>query len=99
MKKHNYLARVIARMAKEAELRVNVEPDTYGLLLGEFSKSECRRIFPKRINKQYRDRFEEVLNAIEFVASPTCGMEEVAKRLYVQTYIAALPPGLYWFEN
>jgi hypothetical protein len=92
MKKHNFLARVIARMAKEAGLRVNVEPDTFGLLLGEFSKSECKRIFPKRVDKQYRDRFQEVLNAIEFVAAPTCDMDEVAKRIYIQAYIDALPP-------
>ena len=46
MKKHNFLIliRVLARAAKQAGLRVNVEPDTHGLLLGEFSKSECRRI-------------------------------------------------------
>jgi hypothetical protein len=90
-KKHNYVARVIARMAKEAGLRVNVEPDTYGLLLGEFSKAECRKIFPKHISKHYRDKFQEVLDAIELVASPTCTMDVVAKRVYVQTRVDALP--------
>ena len=80
-KKHNYVARVIARMAKEAGLRVNVEPDTYGLLLGEFSKAECRKIFPKHISKHYRDKFQEVLDAIELVASPTCTMTTAAQHL------------------
>lgn len=36
-KKHN----------KAAGLQVHWEPDTYTLLLGQFSKAECRRIFPK----------------------------------------------------
>jgi hypothetical protein len=91
LKKHNYLARVIARAAKEAGLRVNVEPDTHGLLLGEFSKSECRRIFPKATSKKYRDKFNEVINAIELVASPACGMDQAAKHAYVQARIDALP--------
>lgn len=91
MKKHNYLIRVLARAAREAGLRVKEEPDTYGLLLGEFSKAECRRIFPKHVSKPYRDKFNEVLNAIDMVASPACHMDDTAKHAYVQARIDALP--------
>jgi hypothetical protein len=91
LKKHNFLIRVLARAAKEAGLRVSVEPDTHGLLLGEFSKSECRRIFPKYVSKLYRDKFNEVMNAIDLVASPSCAMDEAAKHAYVQARIDQLP--------
>ena len=91
MKKHNYLVRVLARAAKEAGLRVNVEPDTHTLLLGEFSKAECRRIFPKYVSKYYKDKFCEVLNAIETVASRVCSMTDAEKHAYVQVRIDQLP--------
>lgn len=91
MKKHNYLMRVLARAAKEAGLRVASEPDTHGLLLGEFSKSECRRIFPKAVAKHYRDRFNAVINALELVASPACTMTQTERTTYVQQRIDALP--------
>src|SRR4051812_27872839 len=54
MQKHNTLARVVANAAKEAGLRVSLEPDTHSLLLGEFSKLECRRIFPKKTSRDYK---------------------------------------------
>jgi hypothetical protein len=91
MKKHNFLIRILARAAKEAGLRTDVEPSTHGLLLGQFSKAECRRIFPKRVNKRYKDKFLEVLNAIDLVASPLCELDEQAKLKYVQARIEALP--------
>jgi hypothetical protein len=91
LKKHNYLVRVLARAAKEAGLRVNVEPDTHGLLLGEFPKSECRRIFPKHSSKRYRDKFNEVLNAIDLIASAACEMNDAEKHRYVQARIDDLP--------
>jgi hypothetical protein len=91
MKKHNFIIRVLARAAKEAGLRVSVEPDTHGLLLGDFSKSACRRIFPKYVSKQYKDKFNEVMNAIDLVASPACAMDEAAKHAYVQARIDQLP--------
>ena len=91
MKKHNFLIRVIARAAKEAGLRVDVEPHTHSLLLGEFAKSECRRIFPKHASKRYRDKFNEVINAIDLVASPNCSLDEAAKHAYVQAKVDQLP--------
>jgi hypothetical protein len=91
MKKHNFIVRVLARAAKDAGLRVREEPDTHGLLLGEFSKAQCRRIFPKHIHKHYKDKFAAVLNAIELVASPSCAMSDAEKHAYVQVRIDALP--------
>ena len=91
MKKHNFVGRVIARAAKEAELNVRVEPDTHSLLLGEFSKSECRRIFPKFVSKHYRNKFDEVIAATEMVASPTCELSSEAKKAVVQAKVDALP--------
>jgi hypothetical protein len=61
------------------------------LLLGEFSKAECRRIFPKRVNLRYREKFNAVMNAIDLVASPSCTMSESAKYSYVQARVDELP--------
>src|SRR6185437_8584513 len=91
MRKHNYLVRVLASAAKEAGLRIYVEPDTYTLLLGEFSKAECRRIFPKKASKLYKEKFEAVLKAVEFVASPECKLDDPAKQAHVRQLIDALP--------
>lgn len=71
MKKHNYLARVIGKAAKEAGLRVTLEPDTHSLLLGEFSKAECRRIFPRHASARYKELFKDVLAALDLVAKPS----------------------------
>ena len=91
MKKHNFITRVLARAGKDAELSVRVEPDTHSLLLGEFSKSDCRRVFPKYVSKNYREKFDEVIAATELVASPTCALSEEAKRALVTSKVDALP--------
>jgi len=70
---------------------VRVEPDTHSLLLGEFSKSECRRVFPKYVSKPFRAKFDEVIAATELVASPTCDLTAEAKRALVQSKVDALP--------
>ena len=46
-KKHNNVVMTLMAAAQAAGLQVHWEPDTYTLLLGQFSKAECRRIFPK----------------------------------------------------
>lgn len=91
MKKHNFLTRVVAKAGKEAGLNVKVEPDTFGLLLGEFSKSDCKRVFPKHASKSYREKFEAVITAAELVASPSCALSDEAKRTLVQSKVDALP--------
>ena len=61
---------------------------TYSLLLGEFSKRDCRRIFPKGASKQYLEKFQAVLNALEVVSSPACTITDAEKASYVQIRIA-----------
>jgi hypothetical protein len=90
-KKHTYLSRVVVQAAMEAGLAVRVEPDTHNLLLGEFSKADCRRIFPKYASKQYQEKFQAVLNALEVVSSPACTISAEEKTAYVQARIDALP--------
>jgi hypothetical protein len=77
MKKHNFINRVLARAGKDAG--------------GEFSKSDCRRVFPKHVSKNYRDKFDEVVAVTELVASPTCELSEEAKRALVKSKVDALP--------
>ena len=89
MRKHNFLVRVLARAAKEAGLKLAVEPDTFGLLLGEFSKTDCRRIFPKASSKLYKERFQSVLQAVDLVASPACTLDAAAKQALVQAHRCA----------
>jgi hypothetical protein len=91
MKKHSFINRVLARAGKEAGLSVRVEPDTHSLLLGEFSKSECKLIFPKFVSKDYRERFDAVIAATELVASPTCELSGENKRALVKSKVDALP--------
>ena len=90
-KKHMYLTRVVVQAAKDAGLNVTAEPDTHGLLLGEFSKADCRRIFPKYASKLYQERFQAVLNALEVISSPACVISAEEKAAYVQIRIDALP--------
>ena len=59
---------------------------------GQFSKRECRHIFPKHTSQLYRDKFNEILNAIDLIASPSCTLDERGKEAYIQQRIDALPP-------
>ena len=71
---------------------MRTEPDTHSLLLGELSKSDCRRIFPKQYaSKDYRDKFDAFIAATELVASPSCELSVEARRALVQSKIDALP--------
>ena len=72
-------------------MRARAEPDTYNLLLGDFSQANCKRMFPRRTSKLYRDRVNAVVNAVELISSPSCAMSDAEKRDYVQTRIDALP--------
>jgi hypothetical protein len=91
MKRHSFIARVVNQAAKEAGLNVHSEPDTYGLLLGEFTKADCRRLFPKQGSRAYEEKFKAVLNALDLVASPACTIPESEKVAYVRTRMDALP--------
>ena len=90
-RRHNYIMRVLVSAAKEAGLEAKAEPDTYSLLLGDFSQANCKRLFPKRVSKLYKERVSAVVNAVELVSSPACTLSEPDKRAYVQVRIDALP--------
>jgi hypothetical protein len=90
-KKHMYLSRVVVQAAMEAGLNVRAEPGTYDLLLGEFSRADCRRIFPKYASKVYQEKFQAVLNALEVISSPACTISAEEKATYVQARIDQLP--------
>jgi hypothetical protein len=72
-------------------LNTKVEPDTFNLLLGDFSQANCKRMFPKRASKLYKDRVNAVVNAVELVSSPSCVLTDAEKRAYVQVRIDDLP--------
>jgi hypothetical protein len=50
--------------AQAAGLQVHWEPDTYTLLLGQFSKAECRRIFPKWTTKEYDTKLTQIIDTV-----------------------------------
>ena len=90
-RRHNYIMRVLASVASEAGLNVRVEPDTFSLLLGDFSQASCKRMFPKNASQLYKDRVNAVVNAVDLVSSPSCTLSDPDKRVYVQERIDALP--------
>ena len=67
IRKHDTIKRVVAAFAQEAGLVTRCEPDTHSLLLGEFSKADCRRIFPKQMSKAYRAAFDNLSQAQVFM--------------------------------
>jgi hypothetical protein len=90
-KKHNALLRVIKVASREAGLTVSCEPDTHALLLCEFSKPDCRRIFPKATTPEYKKQFKELLAVIESVAAPNCTLSATEKQKVIQTQADKLP--------
>ena len=89
--KRRNLMRVIADAAQEAGLATRCEPDTHSLLLGEFSPSECRRVFPKHMSKPYQVAFEKLTQAQAFIASVDCNFTLEEKQIYIQKKIDLLP--------
>ncbi len=89
--KHRALMRVIHNAAKTAGLQTCYEPDTHSLLLGEFSKADCRRVFPKAMSKAYKSGFEKVSQAADFIASAACTLSVEEKQNLIQSQIDLLP--------
>ena len=89
--KHRNIMRVIVRAAQEAGLSSRCEPDTHSLLLGEFSKADCRRVFPKAASKAYKAAFEKLSQATDFIASASCSLSPEEKQHLIQTQIDLLP--------
>ena len=89
-RKHNLIVKALAAAAKEAGLEVKCKLDTYALLLSNFSKAECRRIFPKDASLLYKQRFAELLAAIEKVELDlTTPLKQ--KQAYLKSIIQQLP--------
>ena len=82
--------RVIADCAQEAVLSTRCEPDTHSLLLGEFSKADCRRVFPKQRSKPYQAVFDKFSQVQAFIASVDCTYS-FEKKNYLQNKIDLLP--------
>ena len=89
--KHRNIMRVLVRAAQEAGLSSRCEPDTHSLLLGEFSKADCRRVFPKAASKAYKTAFEKLSQATDFISSPSCSLSSEEKQNLIQTQIDLLP--------
>jgi len=91
MVKHRNVIDVLANAAREAGLETKKEPDTHSLLLGEFSKTDCRRVFPSKVSSAYKAGFEALSQASDFIASAACGLSSEEKSVYMQNKIDALP--------
>jgi hypothetical protein len=91
MQKHSNIVNVLVTLAKEAGLETRKEPDTYSLLLGEFSKKECQRVFPKRVDKAYKAGFQSLSQAVDLTSSADCTFTIEQKQSYIQNQIDKLP--------
>ena len=89
--KHQGLMRVIVSAAQQAGLTPRIEPDTHSLLLGEFSKADCRRVFPKATSKAYKEAFEAVSKAVDRTSSIHCTLSTEEKQTLIQSKIDLLP--------
>ena len=65
---------------------MRAEPDTFSLLLGQFSREECRRIFPKRSSKAHKAHLAEAAKALT-----NNGLTEDQKQALIQQKINLLP--------
>jgi hypothetical protein len=82
---------VIKVAAREAGLSVSCEPDTHSLLLGEFSKPDCRRIFPKVTTPEYKQCFANLVATLDVVTAPTCTLSNLEKQQLIQVQTDKLP--------
>ena len=67
-KKHSNVVAALVLAAKQAGLKEAVEPSTHSLLQGQFSKEECRRLFPKHALKDYVTKCSD-LAAAEIISN------------------------------
>ena len=91
-RKHNNFIRVIMLAAKEAGLIAKSEPDSHSLLLGEFSKQDCRRLFPKQASKKYKVAFDQLVRAFDTVSAPQCTLSKTEKDSLLRQCLDAMPP-------
>jgi hypothetical protein len=62
--RHNNLTSVIIKFASEAGAITTREPPTYNLFEGSLSKEQCKRIFPKSVNVEYKKKSAEIMNLL-----------------------------------
>src|SRR6185437_2485408 len=63
----------------------------HSVLLGEFSKADCRRVFPKVASKAYKRHFKSLLDAIDFISSSDCPLSDTDKQIHLQNKLDLLP--------
>ena len=90
-RKHHNIARVFAAAAIEAGLEVAREPDTHSLLLSEFTKADCARIFPKASSAAYKEAYETLSKVSDSLRDPNCTLSTDQKASILQQYVDALP--------
>lgn len=86
-RKHLNLIRVLVVAGQEAGLHARSEPDSHSLLLGEFSKQECRRLFPKFPSAEYKEQFGALVNIFD-----NEDLTPEVKRLAIQKLAESFPP-------
>jgi hypothetical protein len=89
--KHRNICRALSCAAQEAGLSTRCEPDTFSLLLAQFPKADCRRVFPKNVSKAYKAGFEKLSQAADFIASVNCPLSLEEKQMLIQKKIDLLP--------
>lgn len=89
-KKHTNVVMALAVAAQMAGLQVRSEPDTYSLLLNQFSKAECRRIFPKYATKAYDSKFDDLMETV-LMTSDNKDISIQQQRSLLEEKIRALP--------
>jgi hypothetical protein len=89
-KKHANIIKALVNAAQAAGLKVQCEPATHSLLLGQFSEQDCRRIFPKYASKEYTRRFNSLLGAVD-ICSNNSDLTPLQKQSVLMEHIEALP--------
>ena len=90
-KGHTLLKWAVHRLAKQVpRVRCIVEPETHKVLLSQFSKQQCRALFPKRPSKKRSKDIARVLEALEEVRAMPEGSDREAKYREVLKQLNAL---------
>jgi hypothetical protein len=89
IKKHTNIVRSLCAAARQAGLKVKSEPDSHALLLGEFSKEDCRRIFPAHASVEYKSQFKQLMKTVISVSE--CKDSYNENQALLQEQIRLLP--------
>jgi hypothetical protein len=78
---HTAMKRGVARLARLAKVRAEVEPQTCNLLRGQLTPEQCAILFPKRPTKAYRDEINALLRQYHQFALLPPGAERKRRQL------------------